>query len=283
MERRSFLTALGTVALSARSAASTVAQALQSQRRIERIGLQLFTLRALMKGDVAGTLEQVAQIGFREVEFAGYFGVGPSEVRRMLRNSGLQAPSTHVSLSDLAERLQVTLDTAAEIGHNFVVLSILQPDERPTVDAYRRVAQQLNRAGLAAKRAGLRIGYHNHAFEFAPVGGVLPYEVLLSETQRDLVCMELDLYWIARGGRTASSYFRSNAGRFELCHVKDMDASGEIADVGAGRLDFAAIFSEGRTAGLRHFFVEHDNAKDPLASVKASFGYLNRLRFSAPA
>jgi sugar phosphate isomerase/epimerase len=242
-----------------------------------RLGVQLYTVRSLMEASVPLTLEQVARVGYSEVEFAGYFGVRPSQLRRWLDGLGLAAPSAHVSLLD--GDLETLLDAAAELGHRYLIQANLPMLSRRSLDAFRRTASSLNRAGEAARRRGLAVAYHNHDFEFRPVGGMVPYDILLAETDPSLVWMEMDLYWIAKAGRDPLRYFAAHSGRFRLCHLKDIDRRGRMAEVGRGTLDFRGILAQRRKAGLQHFFVEHDNPRDPIASVRTSYNSLDALRW----
>ncbi|QXD14039.1 sugar phosphate isomerase/epimerase [Rhodocaloribacter litoris] len=288
MNRRHFLhasaLALGGLALGgcARedAAPGTADATATAGRRLDRIGLQLYTVRSLMQEDVPGTLARVAEIGYDEVEFAGYFDHSPADIRAMLEANGLAAPSTHTMLASVqGDRLEATVAQAAEVGHRYLVVAWLAPEERATLDHYRRHAETFNRAGEACRAAGLQFAYHNHDFEFMDLEGQRPYDLLLAETDPELVQMELDLYWITKAGFDPMTYFEQYPGRFPLCHVKDMAADGTMADVGAGTIDFAAIFAHAGHAGLRHYFVEHDNPADPLASISASYAHLSALTF----
>ncbi len=271
MNRRLFVQALGLPLF------RPLRGALLKPPLIERIGLQLYTVRDLMKADVARTLEQVAEVGYREVEFAGYFGEPPERIRRLLDRLELTSPSTHLSLADLGPGLSRTLDLAETIGHRYLVVPSLDRRDRRTLEDYRRVAAALNKAGEAARARGLHVAYHNHDFELDPIGDTLPYDVLLRETEPHLVSFEMDFYWMASGRADPMVYFRRHPGRFHLCPLKDMGRGGAMADVGAGRLDFAALLRRREQAGLRHFYVEHDNPGDPLASIRASYRYLRNL------
>ena len=230
-----------------------------------------------MEASVPLTLEQVAKLGYTEVEFAGYFGVRPSQLRRWLDDFGLAAPSAHVSLLD--GDLEQISDAAAELGHRYLIQASLPLPELRSLDTYRRVAASLNQAGAAAGKRKLAVAYHNHEFEFRPLGGMVPYDVLLAETDPSLVWMEMDLYWIAKAGRNPLPYFAAHPGRFRLCHLKDMDQRGRMTEVGGGTLDFRGILAQRQKAGLRHFFVEHDEPRDPMGSVRASYNYLDTLRW----
>lgn len=276
MDRRAFLRV---TAVAGTAFAGCGRRRLTATGRLERIGLQLYTVRELLARNLAGTLARVAEIGYREVEFAGYFGHPPAEVRRVLVQTGLEAPSGHVPLDQLRHDLAAALHAAAEIGHRYLVLAWLDPQERRSLDHYRRTADLLNRAGAEARSVGLRMGYHNHDFEFVRTEGQIPYDLLLDRTDPALVCLEADLYWMARGRASALSYFRRYPGRFELCHLKDMGLLGGITEVGSGRLDFGAVLAAREVAGLKHCYVEHDYPRDPLASAEASYRYLRDLRF----
>lgn len=244
---------------------------------LDVIGVQLYTVRSLMSEDVAGTLDAVAGIGYREVEFAGYFGHSPNEVRQWLDAAGLASPATHVGIPELTGAgLEASIETAHTLGQRWLVLPSL-PGDMQTADGYREAAEILNTAGAAAAEAGLRVGYHNHAFEFDTVGedGATGYDLLLQHLDPALVDLEIDFHWTAAGGADSAALLRDNPGRFPLCHVKDLSADGRMADVGAGVIDWAALFALSETAGLRHYFVEHDQPGDPLASIEASYRYLS--------
>jgi sugar phosphate isomerase/epimerase len=272
MHRRSFLQALSLPILT-----PLLGTLQKSPGRLERLGLQLYTLRDLMERDVAGTLEAVAAVGYDEVEFAGYFDETPKRIRTLLDGAGLVAPSSHVPLADLTKHPERTFDAAEVIGHRYIVMPWLDPEDRRSLNDYRRVAEALNRAGELARARRLRVAYHNHDFELAPIDGVLPYDLLLSETDPALVWFEMDFYWMTRGGGDPLAYFGRHPGRFHLCHLKDMDRRGEMADVGAGRIDFRKILRKRAEAGLRHFYVEHDHPADPLASIRASYRFVRLL------
>jgi sugar phosphate isomerase/epimerase len=249
--------------------------------RLDRIGVQLYTVRDAVQRDLEGTLARVADIGYQEVEFAGYAGRTAAQVRDAVHRAGLRAPSAHVPLSALGQGWDQVLDDARTVGHRYLVMPWLDEKDRPNLDAYRRIADRLNRAGEAASRAGLRFGYHNHAFEFTPMENRLPYDVLLEATDPTHVLFELDLYWITKGGQDPLAYFARWPGRFQMVHVKDSAGPPEhqMADVGAGTIDWARIFAHRKQAGIEHFFVERDDPPDPFASIAASYAYLKDLRF----
>lgn len=241
-------------------------------------GLQLYTVRSEMQRDFDGTLARVAEIGYREVEFAGYFDRLPAQVKTSLQAAGLSAPAAHIPLEAFAAELDRTLDSAAEIGHKYVIVAWVGNDRR-TADGYRRTADEFNTFGEAASTRGLLFGYHNHDFEFAPVGDKNGFDILLENTDPAHVIFEMDLFWITKGGKDPLAYFERWPGRFHTVHVKDMDGSpeGRMVDVGAGVIDFASIFARAEQAGIRHYFVEHDNPADPMESVRRSHEALSVL------
>lgn len=243
---------------------------------LEPVGIQLYTLRRLMQQDVERTLAAVAEIGYREVEFAGYFDQTPKRVRAILETHGLQAPAAHVGFPDLGDGWNRVLDMASEIGHRYVVTPWLSERQR-TEDGYLRAAEVFNEAGAAARARGITFGYHNHDFEFVPLAERLPFDILLDETDPTLVLFELDLFWITKAGHDPFQYFARYPGRFPLVHVKDMRADGAMVDVGQGGIDFGRVIARATQAGIRHYFVEHDNPEDPLLTARRSFQYLRRL------
>jgi len=248
--------------------------------RIEKIGLQLYTVRKAMQADVEGTLARVAATGYKEVEFAGYFGKSPTEIRALLDRFGLSSPAVHVG-SLAADAWRASLEAATTIGHRYVVVPWIPAEQRGTLDGWKRVAENFNRVAAEARAAGLQLAYHNHDFEFAPVEGRIPYDVLLESTDPHLVQLEIDLYWMTKGGQDPLTYFQRWPGRIPLVHVKDSAGppDNKMVDVGAGTIDWKRIFARRDQAGIRHFFVEHDQPADLFASIKASYDYLSKLEF----
>jgi sugar phosphate isomerase/epimerase len=250
--------------------------------KLGRIGIQLYTVRGDLTRDVDGTLGRLAEIGFQEVEFAGYPEGTAKSLRRMLDRHGLTAPSSHVDFQALRRDWDRTLDQAAIIGQHYVVVPSVPSNESRTTDDWKRIAALFNKAGETARAKGLALGYHNHDSEFVPLDGTLPYDVLLRETDAQLVQFEMDLYWITKGGQDPLGYFAKWPGRFPLVHVKDMDATPRkyFTEVGKGIIDFKAIFQQAKQAGIQHYFYEQDEVSgSPFASAKASYDYLRALSY----
>jgi sugar phosphate isomerase/epimerase len=250
----------------------------QGNSAAKKAGLQLYTLRDMMEKNVADTLKLVAGVGYGDVEFAGYFGHSAKDIRALLDANGLAAPSVHVPLEVLRSALPQVIADAKVIGHHYIVLPWLSQEQRgDSVDNYKKLAAELNGFAKPIKDAGLQLAYHNHDFELLPVKGGVPYDVLLGETDKDLVKMELDLFWAVKAGVDPLQLFAANPGRFPLVHVKDMAKDGAMVDVGTGTIDFKAIFAKAELAGIRHQFVEHDNSTNRITTIRQGYQTLSQV------
>lgn len=241
---------------------------------LSTIGLQLYTIREVLAEDFRAATERVADIGYDEVEFAGYYDRSPAEISTLIEELGLGAPAAHVPLSRIREAPEAVIRTAKKIGHRYIVVPYLPEEERTSIDDYRRRAEEFSAFGERCSEAGLQFAYHNHDFEFEPIEGTVPYEVLLAEADSELVEMELDLYWIVEAGHDPLRYVRSAPERYPLCHVKDRSADGAMVSVGEGTIDFASIFGE---AEFEHYFVEHDHPDHPMQNIETSYRHLDGL------
>lgn len=288
--RRAFLgravgAALGTAAVAAvgiGGAAPASAAGRRGCRRIppSGIGMHLYTMRTPLAADFAGTLEQLARIGYATVGVSGRHGNSPAAIRQMLDRVRLKAVLEHVGYDIVTgPGLPQALEDVHTLGCRWIVVPSL-PGSLHSPAGYREVARQFNRAGLAARESGLKLLYHNHGGDHEVVDGVSLYDILLDETDPELVGFELDVYWAAKGGSSApGELFVRHPGRFPALHVKDMAPNGDFADVGSGVLDFPGMFDTARQGGVRQWLVEHDAPADPFASARASYQYLSRLRY----
>ena len=274
MDRRRFILAAAFLAAGCSRKADPMAAPVTETAPL---GLQLYTVRDLMAEDVAATLALVAEAGYGEVEFAGYFDIEPAGIRRLVADAGLTAPSAHIGYGEFEADANRVIDLAAAVGHEFVVIPAMPGDRRATLDDYRRHADNFNRWSEACAAAGLRFGYHNHEFEFGEIDGVIPYDLLLEETDPARVEMELDLAWARAGNADALAYFGTWPGRFPLCHIKDLDANGEEANIGDGDVAFASIFAQAEKAGLEHGFVERDHPADARRSIRRNYDAIHAL------
>lgn len=246
--------------------------------RLGHLGLQLYGVRQLMDRDLEGTIAAVAAIGYREVELAGLHNKSAKEMRAILDRHGLRARSSHSSMQDIRGNWTRTLDEAATLGQTYIVNPWIDEPER-TVAGYTKAAHEMTLAAEAARAHGLGFAYHNHEFEFARIDGKLPYDILLAESDPHLVKMELDIFWIVKGGQHPLVYFAREPGRFPMIHAKDMTRDGKMVDVGQGAINWREILRHARQAGLEYTFVEHDEPPSPIADAKASYEYLHPLTF----
>jgi sugar phosphate isomerase/epimerase len=267
MRRRTLLAAGAAAALAARAQATA----------LSTIGVQLFTVRELLRRDFEGTLAKIATLGYREVEFGGLEGPSPQETLAMLKRHGLTAPSGHAQLDDLERNLPKVLEDANAREQRYVVNPSVDESRHRTLDDWKRLCATFNAIGERAKKAGLAFAYHNHDFEFATVDGQFPYQLLLANTDPALVSMELDLYWMTHAGQDPIAWLKRHPGRFPLLHLKDATRDGAITDVGSGTIDFRRILGAAAGAGVMHGFVEHDDPVDPMRSIETSLAYLKTL------
>ena len=291
MNRRTFLETAGTVA-AATLLTSRMGWA-AGDHKIDKVGVQLYSVRDQMKADFDGTIAKVAQIGYKEVEFAGYFDHTGQQVRAACEKNGLSPISTHVQYDELDDKFPSVVETSKTIGLKYIVCPWIPEELRKSPDIWKKAAEKFNRCGELSKKAGMQFAYHNHWFEFLPVDGKLPYDQLLKECDANLVKMEMDLCWITAAGGDPLKYFNQYPGRFPLVHVKDLKKLPEVStgggqdfgdhadltSVGDGIIDWKKIFAQSDKAGIKHYIVEHDRPKDPFDSITKSYQYLSTLRW----
>ncbi|MEO5894053.1 MAG: sugar phosphate isomerase/epimerase [Ferruginibacter sp.] len=302
--RRNFIKITSTLALGGLVLPGQT-NAFYSKFAMPPVGLQLFTLFNVIDDDTKGILKKVADIGYKEIESAfskkgGYYGMKPKEFAALIKDLGMSWKSHHVlgapfklppgakmpagpdgkpitipPMRNLRENFQALVDEAAEGGVEYLVCAST-PIE--TLDEVKSSIDVLNQSAEAAKKAGIKLAYHNHDREFHPIDGKVPYDMLLSDTDPNLLKMELDLCWVTKAGVDPAALFKKNPGRFELWHVKDLDkAMTGPQPVGTGIVDFKTIFANAGVSGMKYFFVEHDMPADPIASITTSFNNLKKL------
>ena len=300
LNRRKFLIGTGAAALGALVLPKS-ASAFFAEAGDHPIGLQLFTLFNVIDADVKGTLKKVADTGYKEIESAfsklpGYYGMKPKEFAALCSDLGLSWQSHHVlgapfklppgtklpkgltlppHMRNLKDDMQSLVDEAAEGGLPYLVCANIPTD---TLDDIKSSIEILNKTGELCKKANIQFCYHNHDMEFKNVEGKIPYQMLLSDTQADLVKMELDLAWATKAGIDPVEMFNSHPGRFPLLHVKDISKDFKtLLPVGEGVVDFKRIFANLQNSGARHYFVEHDMAPDAFVSIATSYKNLRAL------
>ena len=240
-------------------------------------GIQLYTLRGPASQDLPGVLAALADLGYTKVEFAGYHGHAPQEVKRILADVGLAAPAAHATLGQMREDIDALIEHAVAVGHHYLVCAWMSPDQRTSLDAWRGICHEFNHFGEKCAAAGVQFAFHNHEFEFEELDGRMPYDLILERTDAGLVKLELDWYWTAYAGQDTIALMQAHPDRFRLFHVKDMATDRSMVDVGDGTLDFAALIEAARGVGGQHFFVERDNATEPLVTARRSIAHLRTL------
>ncbi|RAU91599.1 sugar phosphate isomerase/epimerase [Paenibacillus sp. YN15] len=244
-----------------------------------KVGLQLYTLRSLTKDDFLGTIRQVAEIGYEAVEFAGFFGFSAKEVKAVLNECGLEAPSAHIGINftDLAlmeEELKQHIEYAQELGLQHIVTPWSPFSEVPTAEELDERIRFLTRAAELVKDAGMQYGYHNHAFEFKLVNGETIIDQMLARIPAELMTMEFDLGWVHKGGKSPAEYIKKYAGRVPLAHIKDFGDGRDDTEVGNGVVDFKSVFPLAEEAGIQYYIVEQEQfVGSPLDSARTSLQY----------
>jgi sugar phosphate isomerase/epimerase len=267
-----------------------IGKANDGSHHLQNIGVELYTVRDILPKDPSGTLRAIEQMGYTEAEII-YGGI--DKMWPALKATKLKPVSVHLG-TDLFEdqgKMQATLHDIKQRGFEFAVFPYLPPAQRGGLEAIKKLAGKLNMAGKISKGLGIRMCYHNHAFEFEPMEGTTPFDTLLKETDRNLVSLELDVFWVSVAGHNPVELIRQHANRIALVHLKDKPASFPVRyneqvpadtfkEVGRGSIDFPGVLRAATAAGVNHFFVEQDKTPgNPLDSLKISYEYLRNLAF----
>jgi len=275
--RREFLTSIGALTVGG-LAVSSLAKA----ATVQKVGIQLYSVRDDMMRDAKGTLAQLAKMGYTQIESANsskghYYGLSPKEVKQVMRDLGLTMRSGHVPID---ENWQKAIDEAAEVGQQYLVCPSL-PKQGQTVSNYERSADIFNKSAEACKKAGIQFAYHNHDSEFEKDNGKVLYDVLLEKTDPRLVAMEMDLGWVVAAGQDPLAYFRRYPNRFPLWHLKDMKKDKAQSTVlGTGRMDIAKMLQNSKQSGMKYFFVEQEEYDTTaLDSMQRDIAYLKKLNY----
>ncbi|MEQ7873234.1 sugar phosphate isomerase/epimerase [Sphingomonas sp. ASV193] len=241
------------------------------------IGAQLYTVRESMARDPDATLRAVGAMGYDEVEFAGLFGKSPEHFRALLAELHLRPVASHIDWQQFRDHPEVAIDETRRLGAPWLVLAWLPPEQRASLAQWRGWIARLNAVGAMARAKGLRLAYHAHDFEYRPIAGVRPIDLLQKGLDPALVDFEIDVYWTRRGGGDPMALFRRFPGRFPLAHFKDMTPGGAMADIGDGTIDYAAILAAAPRSGLRHAIVERDDGSDPMNTLRVGLARLRAI------
>ena len=316
MDRRQFV--LSSAAASAAGLLSRRLPAMPSS--MSTVGVQLFSIPKMLSDNFRGGISMLSQMGYTEVELfgpfpfsdpeaiarwsaiapqlgfsgSGYFGNTAQQVRAILDENHITAPSVHTDLVTLQKHMGALGDAGHTVGFTYVALPSIPDELRRTLDDYKKMADEFNRIGEQAKRAGLKFAYHNHGYGLHEMEGQIPLRLLLERTDPTLVFFEMDIYWTAAGGADPVELLKTYPGRYHLMHVKDMKEkkqfSGDGGDArqwielfpymttaGDGVMNLRAIVEQGRASGVQHFFVEQDIVANPEVALKRSFEYVKAL------
>ncbi|MGF7078713.1 sugar phosphate isomerase/epimerase family protein [Mucilaginibacter sp. UYCu711] len=248
-------------------------------KKVSNAGIQLYTFRQEMLKDPQGTLKIIADLGIKQIESAAsnkglFYGLTPKEMKQTCKDLGMTLRSAHCGID---ANWQQTIDQAAESGQEYLVCSSI-PYAGDTVANYQKIAERFNKAGEECQKAGLKFGYHNHDYEFKVDDGLVLYDVLLVNTDPELVSMEMDLGWVVAAGKDPLAYFKEYPGRFPLWHLKDMKGRNSV-EFGNGTLDIKGLLTQSKDAGMKYFFIEQEEypAGSPASSMKINMEYLSKL------
>ncbi|SMD42580.1 Sugar phosphate isomerase/epimerase [Aquiflexum balticum DSM 16537] len=284
-------------------------------------GVALFTLPKALSEDFEGTIRIISEMGYKELEFfgpydfsdegvkkswnqltpllgfsgSGYFGHPYKETREILDRYGLKAPAIHVDLQTLEKNMGQVAEAANVLGHKYVGIAMIPEEMRPDLEGYKKTIDTFNRVGASAKKYGLTFFYHNHGYGHKEMEGVVPFDLILKNTDPELVKMELDVFWFAAAGVDSKKILKENPGRFPLLHIKDMSEAktftGDggnpsewmslfpyLTDAGDGVLDLPGILKQAKKSGVKHFFLEKDNTPEFESALMRSFNFLSKLK-----
>lgn len=317
MDRRQFVLS-STAALAAGQLSSRLASSASDD--LSPVGVQLFSLPKLLERDFRQGIAILAGMGFKEVEFygpfdfsapeaiagwkaitpqlgfsgSGFFGHSAQQVRAILDEHRMTAPSVHTDWATLQTGMSRLAEAARTVGYTYVGLPSIPDALRRTLDDYKRMADNFNKVGDDAKKNGLKFAYHNHGYGLVPMEGTVPLQLLLERTDPNLVFFEMDIYWTVAGGANPIELLRAHPNRYHLMHVKDMKEvrrfRGDGGDpgqwielfpfmttAGDGVMDLRGIVTAARAAGVKHFFVEQDMVANPDVALKRSFDFVSKL------
>ncbi len=258
-------------------------------KKQKNVGIQLYSVRDEIFKDPRGVIKKIAVAGYSEVEMFGlnaenkFYGLTVKEFAQLLKDNKLKSPSGHYAPENFlfengnGDDVKNFCEVGNTLGNKYIIIPWMKEERRKTIDQYKVLAERINKAGEICKKANLQLAYHNHDFEFADMNGQHGYDVLLNNTDKDLVKMEMDIYWVVRAGYDPIELFKKHPGRFHLWHVKDMDKADRTknTEVGNGTVDFKTIFANAKLSGVKHYMVEQENNYKPdiFSSIKTSCSY----------
>lgn len=254
-------------------------------RYYNSFGLQLYTLRDVLPKDPVGILQQVAHFGYRQIEsYEGpkgmFWGMKNTEFKKLMDDLGMTILSSHC---DYKNNFEQKAAEAAAIGMKYLICPWYGAQKN--IDDYKKAADDFNHAGAICKQHGLRFGYHNHDYSFRPTGGIFPQDILMQQTDKNLVDFEMDIYWVVTAGENPITWFEKYPGRFTLAHVKDRQKNAPSQQqnasciLGKGSIDFETVFRAGKKNGLQYYIVEQEQYVNttPIAAAKEDAQYMQQM------
>jgi len=251
------------------------------EKSIKKIGVQAYSVRDALQEDFSGSMKKIADMGYEYIEAYGLsldgklFGMTPAEYKKIVDDLGMKVISSHATYFT-PDQAPALIEASQAAGLEYLVIPWLGEELRTD---YMKIADNLNKVGELVNQAGLKFGYHNHNFEFEKQGDKYPLEIMLENTDPDLVTFEMDIYWVVNAGADPMALINKYPGRFSLYHVKDANPELEQTTVGQGIIDFKELLSARKKAGLDYYFVEDERTDDPFGNLKAAIDYLNQLEF----
>lgn len=286
--RRTFLTQAGLV-----SAACFVKPSLLKAAASDKVaGLQLYSLRDQLPKDVKGVIAKVAEAGYKQVETFGYnkqngyWGLTSKDFSQLLKDNGLKSPSGHYAINQYlgngsTEDLQMNIDVCHALGQEYLIVPSLAEQFIKTGEDFKNVADKMNKVAMLLKKEDLKLGYHNHNFEWKVADGTTFYDTLLANTDPELVHMEMDIFWVVRAGQNPIEILEKHKGRYKFVHIKDRDKTQTNlnTEIGKGSIDFKSIIPQAKKAGVKYFIMEQENYLniDPYVSIKESADYIKSV------
>jgi len=250
------------------------------------IGVQLYTVRHQAENDLPKVLQQIQAIGYKEVELYWNVYTRPAaELRRMIADHGLTAPSGHLNYEGFASKL----DYARELGLQWVVCPMLPKSMWNSLDSFNQAAEQFNKWGEQVRSLGMKFAFHNHNYEFQKFGNTTGFDALMSNSDPNLVSLEMDCYWVTQAGRDPAQMLQKVGNRVRMLHLKDRkpgfpasqqlnDAAGHFTEVGNGSIAWQQVLEQAAKLQVEHYFVEQDESdKPPIDSLAISYRYLKPL------
>jgi sugar phosphate isomerase/epimerase len=252
----------------------------------DNFGLQLWTVRDVLPSNPKDVLTQVASFGYKQIEsYEGskgmFWGMKNTEFKKLMDDLGMKIVSSHCDINKDFDRKAAE---AAEIGMNYLICPYLGPQKK--IDDFKKFAETFNQRGETCKKNGIKFGYHNHDYGFVPLEGQMPQDVLMQNTDKNLVDFEMDIYWVVTAGQDPIAWIDKYPGRFKLCHIKDRKKDAPLSEkdvsviLGTGSIDFKKILKEGGKKGMQYYIVEQESYVNttPLAAAKADADYLKNFR-----